>query len=71
MARRPSSRKKKSSKAAPAPRRGKAARPSAKKRTTKAAPGSKAGAKGQWVYAFGGGKAQGRSGMKDLLGGIA
>src|SRR6185436_6935102 len=25
--------------------------------------------KGQWVYLFGGGKAQGRSGMKDLLGG--
>src|SRR3954453_1723477 len=25
--------------------------------------------KGQWVYIFGGGKAQGRSGMKDLLGG--
>src|SRR5678809_1087866 len=24
---------------------------------------------GQWVYTFGGGKAQGRSGMKDLLGG--
>ena len=30
---------------------------------------SNAGTKGQWVYAFGGGKAQGRSGMKDLLGG--
>src|SRR3954465_8784851 len=29
----------------------------------------KAGPKGQWVYTFGGGKAQGRSGMKDLLGG--
>src|SRR3569833_1389617 len=28
-----------------------------------------AGKKGQWVYTFGGGKAQGRSGMKDLLGG--
>src|SRR6187397_207281 len=27
------------------------------------------GRKGQWVYIFGGGKAQGRSGMKDLLGG--
>ena len=26
-------------------------------------------AKGQWVYVFGGGKAQGRSDMKDLLGG--
>ena len=29
----------------------------------------KAPSKGQWVYIFGGGKAQGRSGMKDLLGG--
>src|SRR4030088_3237098 len=28
-----------------------------------------AGPKGQWVYMLGGGKAQGRSGMKDLLGG--
>ena len=26
-------------------------------------------AKGQWVYAFGGGKAEGRAGMNDLLGG--
>src|SRR4051812_12573821 len=32
-------------------------------------PSGKAGPKGQWVYTFGGGKAQGRSGMKDLLGG--
>src|SRR5689334_15364077 len=30
---------------------------------------ARAGGKGQWVYIFGGGKAQGRSGMKDLLGG--
>src|SRR4249919_625108 len=37
------------------------------KRSAKASAGS--GAKGQWVYTFGGGKAQGRSGMKDLLGG--
>src|SRR6187401_2966597 len=29
----------------------------------------KSGPKGQWGYLFGGGKAQGRSGMKDLLGG--
>src|SRR3954447_2503231 len=32
-------------------------------------PSGKAGPKGQWVYTFGDGKAQGRSGMKDLLGG--
>ena len=30
---------------------------------------TKAAAKGKWVYAFGGGKAQGRAGMRDLLGG--
>src|SRR6185503_5001416 len=29
----------------------------------------KSGPKGQWVYLFGGGKAQGRSGMRNLLGG--
>src|SRR6478672_4725361 len=37
------------------------------KSNTKASAGT--GGKGQWVYIFGGGKAQGRSGMKDLLGG--
>src|SRR6266567_1506156 len=31
--------------------------------------GKPAAKSGQWVYIFGGGKAQGRSGMKDLLGG--
>src|SRR5688572_21328366 len=30
---------------------------------------AKATAKGKWVYAFGGGKAEGRSGMRELLGG--
>jgi pyruvate, orthophosphate dikinase len=53
------------------------ARPSSR-RKTKPAPKRKATAKavakptakkGQWVYTFGGGKAQGRSVMKDLLGG--
>src|SRR5215212_5169980 len=43
------------------------------KRKASAKSGAKAsvgiGSKGQWVYLFGGGKAQGRSGMKDLLGG--
>src|SRR5882724_12796281 len=37
------------------------------KSSAKASAGT--GPKGQWVYIFGGGKAQGRSGMKDLLGG--
>src|SRR6266571_5297899 len=60
MARRPASRKK-HSKPAPAKRAG-------SKKPAKVA--SKPAAKsGQWVYIFGGGKAQGRSGMKDLLGG--
>ena len=54
MARRPSSPKK--------PKAKKAAKKPAKK-PAKAAP------KGQWVYSFGGGKAQGRAGMKELLGG--
>jgi pyruvate,orthophosphate dikinase len=57
MARRPSSSKK-----------SKARKPA--KSRAKAVPASNAKAgKGQWVYAFGGGKAQGRAGMKDLLGG--
>ena len=30
---------------------------------------SGSGGKGKWVYAFGGGKAEGKSGMKNLLGG--
>ena len=36
-----------------------------------AAPGkpAKASAKGKWVYRFGNGKAEGRPGMRDLLGG--
>ena len=49
-------------------KKSKAKKPAAKPRksvgTGKSAPKS-----GQWVYIFGGGKAQGRSGMKDLLGG--
>jgi pyruvate,orthophosphate dikinase len=66
MARRPASSKKPSK---PAKRAGakKLARVTSK-------PASKAGSNsaaksGQWVYVFGGGKAQGRSGMKELLGG--
>ena len=49
-------------KSKPVPKRKASAKSSAK-----ASAGT--GAKGQWVYIFGGGKAQGRSGMKDLLGG--
>jgi pyruvate, orthophosphate dikinase len=46
---------------------GKQSRP-AKSRGKSVTP-AKAAAKGKWVYAFGGGKAQGRAGMRDLLGG--
>ncbi|HEY5966135.1 MAG TPA: pyruvate, phosphate dikinase [Xanthobacteraceae bacterium] len=71
MARRPASRK--NAKAAPArkPAKGKAAKKPAKSAAKSAAKtAAKPTAKsGQWVYTFGGGKAQGRSGMKDLLGG--
>src|SRR5277367_6356066 len=35
----------------------------------KPAPKSAPAKKGQWVYAFGGGKAQGRASMRNLLGG--
>src|ERR1051325_8503376 len=65
MARRPASRKK--IKTAPAKRKA-ASKPV--KRPAKAAGKSTAAAKsGQWVYSFGGGRAQGRAGMKELLGG--
>ena len=68
MARRPSSSNKpkvKQSKAKRAAQKAvkKASRPSAKKAMPVA------GKSGLWVYSFGGGKAQGRSGMKELLGG--
>ncbi|MBX9841021.1 MAG: pyruvate, phosphate dikinase [Xanthobacteraceae bacterium] len=59
MARRPASRKK--AKAAPAKRKA-ASRPAKK-------PAQNSAKSGQWVYTFGGGRAQGRSGMKELLGG--
>src|SRR3954451_14702264 len=49
----------------PASKRKPAKAKSAKAKLVKA----KAAPKGQWVYTFGGGRAQGRSGMKDLLGG--
>ncbi len=60
MARRPASSKK--------PAKAKAKSTPAAKAAAKST--SKSGPKaGQWVYIFGGGKAQGRSGMKELLGG--
>src|ERR1700759_229259 len=54
---RPSSRKK----SKPVPKRKAAAKAAGKS--------PKSGPKGQWVYAFCGGSAKGRAGMKDLLGG--
>ena len=60
MARRPSAPKKKSVRKPTA----KAAKKSAPKK-----PASKKAAGGKWVYAFGGGKAEGRTDMKNLLGG--
>src|SRR5687768_1997655 len=61
MARRPSSAKSKSRTATPK---------RSVKRKSPAKPAQRAGAKpGKWVYCFGGGKAEGRSRMRDLLGG--
>jgi pyruvate,orthophosphate dikinase len=50
----------------------KSARRGAKPRTAKAVarkPAAPAARKGRWVYAFGGGKAEGRAAMRNLLGG--
>ena len=77
MARRPSpkkTRKAASSKAAKRPVAKPAKRPAAKKAVRaaakKPAPAkAAAGKSGKWVYAFGGGKAEGKSQMRDLLGG--
>src|ERR1700693_1536623 len=54
-------------KAAGKTKRASAAQP----RSRKPAPAKSTGApqSGKWVYAFGGGKAAGRAGMRDLLGG--
>ena len=69
MARRPSSLKKsnKSKKAKPNKARGKVAK--ARPASRKAAPAKASPKSGKWVYAFGGGKAEGRTEMRDLLGG--
>jgi pyruvate,orthophosphate dikinase len=65
------SKKAKSRKALPTKARRSAARPVPRKAAAKAGKTAvkTAGKPGKWVYAFGGGKAEGRSGMKDLLGG--
>ncbi len=57
----PAKKKQSARKAASKPAKKAAARP------VKAKPAP--GGKGKWVYAFGGGKAEGKSGMKNLLGG--
>jgi pyruvate,orthophosphate dikinase len=73
MARRPTSRKKAKASPArkPAPAKRKAASKPGKKpaRVASKAAAKSAAKLGQWVYTFGGGRAQGRSGMKELLGG--
>src|SRR5580700_6235294 len=51
-----------------AARKGKSAPKSARAAVRKSAP-AKAPAQGKWVYAFGGGKAEARANMRNLLGG--
>jgi pyruvate, orthophosphate dikinase len=46
-----------------------ARRPARKKSKAKPAKAAPKSGKGKWVYAFGGGKAEGKSGMRELLGG--
>ncbi|MGE0565272.1 MAG: pyruvate, phosphate dikinase [Pseudolabrys sp.] len=60
---------KKSSKRRPTPKAARSKKPVARKVAKKPVAKAVAGKKGKWVYAFGGGKAEGRSGMKELLGG--
>jgi pyruvate,orthophosphate dikinase len=69
MARRPAPKSKKA-KAQPF-KKAKASRKAkpAKRTVAKKSAPAKATRKGQWVYAFGGGKAEGRATMRDLLGG--
>jgi pyruvate,orthophosphate dikinase len=43
--------------------------PKKAKTRAKTKPAAKAAAKGKWVYSFGGGQAEGKAGMRDLLGG--
>ena len=68
MARRPAPKLKKA-KAQPSKAKAfKKAKPAQRAFAKKSAP-AKAARKGQWVYAFGGGEAEGRATMRDLLGG--
>ena len=75
MAKRKASRSSAKSKTSVKKSAAKAKKPAAKKVGKKAgkkavkAPPAKVPAKGKWVYAFGGGKAEGKSEMKNLLGG--
>jgi pyruvate,orthophosphate dikinase len=68
MARRSASLKK-SAKAKPAAKSRAGAKKPAKAASKPAAKAAVPAKSGQWVYVFGGGKAQGRAGMKELLGG--
>jgi pyruvate, orthophosphate dikinase len=66
----PRSKKSRPSVKKPAPRSAaKTAKPAKTKLTKAAEPATPKATKGQWVYAFGGGKAAGRSSMRNLLGG--
>ncbi|HUI15560.1 MAG TPA: pyruvate, phosphate dikinase [Xanthobacteraceae bacterium] len=49
--------------------KGKSARKPPRKSASAKAPTQASGMHGKWVYAFGGGKAEGRANMRDLLGG--
>jgi pyruvate,orthophosphate dikinase len=69
MAKRSSARKSAAKKAKSRKAAKKAARKPAPRKAQAKASGKNIGKAGKWVYAFGGGKAEGRSGMKDLLGG--
>ena len=55
----------------PAPKKSKPKRPAHKvgKSTSRGKPAGASASKGKWVYVFGGGKAEGRANMRDLLGG--
>ena len=69
MARRSSPPKRKQAKATGKSAKTKAAKTKAASKRSASGKPSTGAKSGQWVYTFGGGKAQGRSGMKDLLGG--
>src|SRR5262249_27247203 len=66
MARRPSPKRRGQ---APAKRAAKPAKRATRAKAARAKPAAVAAKRGKWVYAFGGGKAEGKAGMRDLLGG--